>query len=147
MPLDHLAALPADRATVTRLKYLLLAEPRSGSVVTLQVGGEPAVLPESIVVALRNIIAHLDRGASVHIVPSDRQLSLREVGSVLGVSREFVRRLVAAGELNALKVGTHHRVTLGDVLAYKERRDRRRRSALGELHEQSVELGAYDEPS
>jgi excisionase family DNA binding protein len=146
MHIDHLAAPATDRATLTRLKHLLAMQPRPGCTVTLSVGDETASLPDSIVVGLRNIIAALDRGATVDIIPSDRELSLRQAASVLGVSREFVRRLVAAGELGATKVGTHHRVTQGDVLAYKERRDQRRHSALSELREQSAELGAYDEP-
>lgn len=146
MSLDHLAARPADRASLTRLKYLLVAEPRPGSTVTLRVGDESVNLPDSIVVGLRTVVSHLERGTRVDIVPTDRELTLREAGSLLGVSREFVRRLVTSGELAATKVGTHHRITLGDVLAYKERRDGRRRSALHEMHEQSVDLGAYDEP-
>jgi excisionase family DNA binding protein len=114
--------------------------------VTLRIGEDSITLPDSIIYALRNVVSHLERGVRVDIVPTDRKLTLREAGSLLGVSREFVRRLVASGELDASKVGTHHRLTLSDVLEYKERRDRRRRNALSELHDQSVELGAYDEP-
>jgi excisionase family DNA binding protein len=146
MLLDHVAATVRDRATIEKLKFLLAAEPRAGSTVTLQVADGAIPLPESVVVGLRTMIAYLDRGAQVNIVPTDRELSLRDAASLLGASREFVRKLVTSGELNATRVGAHHRVTLGEILAYRERRDRRRRSALDELHEQSVELGAYDEP-
>lgn len=41
-------------------------------------------------------------------------------------------------------VGTHRRIPVGDLLAYKRRRDEARRKALNELTQISQDMGMYD---
>jgi len=63
---------------------------------------------------------------------------------VLGVSRPTVVRLVESGKVPARKVGTHRRLTLGDVLAYREATARRRGKALDQMVREAEELKLYD---
>ena len=51
-----------------------------------------------------------------------------EAGELLGLSRPFIVRLINAGDLPAehLPDSTHRVLRLSDVLAFQERRDRRR---------------------
>jgi hypothetical protein len=49
--------------------------------------------------------------------------------------------LLERGELPFEKVGTHRRVRLTDVVAYRQARDRRRREALDDMVRLGEDLG------
>jgi excisionase family DNA binding protein len=48
-------------------------------------------------------------------------LTIRDVATVLGISRESVYRLIRAGELEPIRVGHRARFTRGDLRDYLER--------------------------
>ena len=58
----------------------------------------------------------------------ERDLSCEQVHS-----RPFLVQLLSKGEITFTKVGAHHRLVLGDVLEYKQRRDRQMLNALDQL--------------
>jgi excisionase family DNA binding protein len=60
---------------------------------------------------------------------------------LLGVSRPHVRRLMDRGELPFRMVGSHHRLPLDAVEAFRERERARRADALADLSELQNELG------
>jgi excisionase family DNA binding protein len=45
-------------------------------------------------------------------------LTIRQVGTILAISRESVYRLIRAGELGAIRVGSHRRFDPADVRTY-----------------------------
>lgn len=144
--LEQVESSRTEHPTILELGHLLAAEPRPNSAgVTLSVAGTSIRLPDSLILALRDVIQHLSRGATIQVVPLDRELTPHEAAAVLGVSREFVRRLIERGQIPSRAVGAHQRLTLKDVHEYRERQKQRRSSALSDLREQSVELGAYDQ--
>lgn len=146
--LDQIESGRADQPAITAIGHALAAEPRPGSPgVFVSVGEHTLALPEAVIHGLRDLVQHLSRGTRVQVVPMDRDLSLTEGAAVLGVSREYLRRLVHRGEIPSQRVGAHHRITLGDLLDYRNRLSERRNRIIHELHEQSVELGAYDDVS
>jgi excisionase family DNA binding protein len=66
------------------------------------------------------------------------------LNEVLGVSRPTVVRLIDAGKLSARQVGTHRRLSLGDVIAYGEASASRRGAALERMARQAEDLGLHD---
>jgi len=54
------------------------------------------------------------RGEVVRLSTEVELLSPAEVGRRLSMSRTTIRRRIASGELKAIKVGTHHRITLAE---------------------------------
>lgn len=77
-------------------------------------------------------------------VESDRDITTTRAAEILGMSRQQLVNLLKQDVLPYHLVGTHRRVRLSDVLAYKTLRSSRRRRALGELTAMSEESGLYD---
>ncbi|MFN7923670.1 MAG: excisionase family DNA-binding protein [Bryobacteraceae bacterium] len=69
------------------------------------------------------LIADLCEGQSVAIVESDAQLTTVEGARMLGVSRQFLIKVLERGEIPYHMVGTHRRIYVRDLLAYKAKRD------------------------
>ncbi|MEV6259522.1 helix-turn-helix domain-containing protein [Streptomyces sp. NPDC051784] len=90
-------------------------------------GGE-VVLPGELVRILLASAGELARGHAVTVLASEAQLSPTEAAELLGLSRPFVARLLDAGDIPSTNLpGSSHRVVrLSDVLAFQQRRERRR---------------------
>ena len=110
----------------------------------LGLDGERIELPDSAFEALRLVIEMLARGESITLVPHGKELTSQRAADMLRVSRPHLIKLLDRGELPFHRVGTHRRIRVEDVLAYRERRDSERKAALDELTRLSEELpGGY----
>lgn len=87
---------------------------------------------------------NLCEGQSVAIVQNDAQLTTVEGARMLGVSRQFLIKLLERGEIPHHKVGTHRRIYVRDLLAYKAKRDSNRRKILDELTRTEADDVLYD---
>jgi excisionase family DNA binding protein len=67
-----------------------------------------------------------------------------EAGDLLGVSRQYLTRLIDKGEIPCDRAGRHRRLKLSDVLEYRRRRDEARGAFIDELTAESAEEGYYD---
>jgi excisionase family DNA binding protein len=105
----------------------MAAESGEGIVLALP-DGRRLPLPESLVDVVRATAKELAEGHAVTVLPADTVLTPAEVGELLGLSRPFVVRLLDEGEIASERLpgSRHRRVRLADVLAFAERRDRRR---------------------
>lgn len=103
---------------------------------TLQADGSKAdelILPGAVLQVLLDVLAQMAQGNAVSLMPVHQELSTQEAANLLNVSRPFLVGLLEQGQMPFRKVGTHRRVLLSDVLAYRERIDREREQALDEL--------------
>jgi excisionase family DNA binding protein len=106
--------------------------------------GERIELPDSAFEALKLIIETLASGQSITLVPHGQELTSQEAADLLMVSRPHLIKLLDRGELPFHRVGTHRRIKIEDVLAYRERRHAERDAAMTELTRLSEELpGGY----
>ncbi len=103
--------------------------------------GEDLDVPPALVSLLLSVAEELERGNGVSVLPLHRQLTTTEAAQLLNVSRPHVIALLERGELPFEKVGTHRRIRLADVIAYRHAQDQRRREALDDMVRQGEELG------
>jgi excisionase family DNA binding protein len=106
--------------------------------------GRSQRLPESLYAFLVQLIANLQAGKSVSIIQSEATLTTVEAANMLGVSRQFLVKLLESKQIPHHMVGTHRRIYMRDLLTYKAERDGRRRKALDDLVEAEIEDGLYD---
>jgi excisionase family DNA binding protein len=72
------------------------------------------------------------------------ELTTVEASKILGVSRQFLIQLLEKGEISFHMVGTHRRMYVRDVVAYKAKRDTARRKTLDDMAKQEFAKGDYD---
>lgn len=106
--------------------------------------GNTQDLPASLDDFLVKLTADLKKGQSVAIVQNDAQVTTVEGARMLGVSRQFLIKLIDCGEVPHYMVGAHRRIYVRDLLAYKAKRDAHRRSVLDELTRAEAADGLYD---
>lgn len=106
--------------------------------------GKTQNLPVSLDEFLVKLIADLCEGQSVALVQNDAQLTTVEGARVLGVSRQFLIKLLERGDIPHHMVGTHRRIYVCDLLSYKAKRDSNRRKILDDLTRAEAEEGLYD---
>lgn len=116
-------------------------------------GGRPRIttedgtvidLPAPVTEALAEVLEAAADGERPLVLRSPDNLTTEQAAAILNVSRPTVVRWIEAGKLPARMVGTHRRLTLGDVLAFRDQSTKRRRQALDEMTRQAEELGLYD---
>jgi len=73
------------------------------------------------------------------------ELSTQQAAELLQVSQQYPVRLVDEGRLACTRTGSHRRLRLTEVLAYKAQRDAERKKALDDLAELTEQHGGYDE--
>lgn len=102
-------------------------------------------LPESI---LRLVYAALDAavaGKKLRLVEEDQEVSPEKAAEFLQVSRPYLVRLLDQAEIPFHYVGTHRRITMSDLIAYKRNRKIKSKKALQRMTEVSEEMGLYDD--
>ncbi|WP_293913927.1 excisionase family DNA-binding protein [Deinococcus sp.] len=117
----------------------------AGGTLYLQLPGhaEPLTLSPVMVRLLRASVKALLEGHAVTLVHTEQELSPVEAAQLLGVSRPFlISHLLDTGKMPHRLVGSHRRLALTDVLAYKADQERRMTIA-DELSREAQALGLY----
>jgi len=107
--------------------------------------GVAADIGENVTAQLQQLLALISEGHSVSILPTEVPLTTQAAADILNVSRQYLVRLLDSGTIPSSKTGTHRRILLKDVLAYKQKRDDECHKALDALTELSMEYGGYED--
>jgi excisionase family DNA binding protein len=141
---EPIIALERERPALVRIGEAL-APKRPGAARLRGPRGEEMVIPQSLYAVLVQAIRQLMSGRAISIVPVMAALTTQQAADILNVSRPFLVKLLDQGTMPFHKTGTHRRVYLRDLLAYKRKRDLASHRALSHLVAEAQELGIYDE--
>ena len=134
---EHLALDEIERA-------LVQPTPESRALI-VGPDGTRTELPESLYAVLVRAAHELRRGRGISILPVGLELTTQQAADLVNVSRPFLIRLLEAGQIPYHMVGTHRRIRLDDLLAYRRRRSQDRRAMLAGMAAEAQELDIYDE--
>ena len=141
---DVIQPVAADKNDIDLLEAALSRVPANTTFCLSGPDTAPVELPESLYRALRDAAQILRQGSAVVISPLRRRLSTTEAGDLLGVSRQYLTRLIDKGQIPCDRTGRHRRLKLSDVLEYKRRRDDARGAFIDDFTAESAEAGFYD---
>ena len=130
-----------EAEVIAQLEQLLSAEASQAKLVASN--GEEVLIPESVYRILRQVIQAMASGQHISVVTQNRQLTTQEAADILSVSRPFMVKLLEAGEIPHIKVGSHRRIRFEDLMTYKEKRDMKHGKLLDELIEITEEASLY----
>lgn len=63
-----------------------------------------------------------EHGSGAVVVPVKELYTTTEASTLLGVSRATLMKLIESGSIEALKVGTHHRIPAEELVAFQRAR-------------------------
>lgn len=104
----------------------------------------PHLVPDEAVPGLLRLLEALARGQSPMFVEDAEGLTTQEAADLLNVSRPTLVKLLEDGAIPYRRVGTHRRLRLADVLAYRETRSQRQKDAFDRLFQMEEEMGLPD---
>ncbi len=138
-PTPAVASLAQDSAQ-SLLKIVAASGLQESVLLTIGKSTEKIPVPTAALKLLADVLIEMGKGHAVTLLPSHVELSTQEAAEILNVSRPFLVEQLENGAIPFHKVGTHRRVPLVDLLAYKHRMDEGRVKALDELTAQAQEL-------
>ncbi len=105
--------------------------------------GTAVEIVEGLAGMLRAAVHEAASGRALTLVPSDEEVSPAKAGQLLGLSRQYVDRLIANGTLPARRLpgSTHRKLRVADVMAFAEQRDERR-ARITQMVDTLVDAGA-----
>jgi excisionase family DNA binding protein len=98
-------------------------------------------IDETVYDLIRRLLIDLAQNRPVSIIPYDHELTTYEAADLLNVSRGYVLKLLNEKKLAHKMVGTHRRIRLEELLAYKDKMFSDSERAADELTPASQDLG------
>lgn len=100
-------------------------------------------VPRSVAEKLLEVLV-AERLEGALVLRAKQEFRPNEAAAVLGISRPHVSRLIAAGRLDARKVGTHWRIPATSLSAFLDDEKAERRRQIEKLADLQNELGMDD---
>ena len=141
--IESIAEVRAAAAERKGLKAVraLVSEP--SDTIRVTVGHDSVDLPRSLVQVLLTATEALEEGGTVAVVSEAAEVSPAGAAKLLGVSRQYVDRLIDAGVLPVRRLprSSYKRIPVRAVLIERARKERKR-EAIGRIVDTAVHDGA-----
>ena len=126
-----------ERRQATELFATLAGHPER---LAVEGAERPVGLPPELARILATVVEVMARGGTVTIGSLPEELTTTVAAEQLGISRPTLMKMIQNGEIPSHRKGSHHRLQLADVLAFKRARIERQRKAFDELRALEEEL-------
>jgi excisionase family DNA binding protein len=142
--------LPSARASEeakAALRELATLPRRKTASRTVQVrpdGEGPSVsvtVPREAFELFLEVLGQMANGNAVTIVPVHAELTTQQAADLLNVSRPFLIGVLDEGKMPFRLVGTHRRIKVADLVAYKQKDEAERKDVLDELTAEAEKHG------
>lgn len=134
---------PSDLSDEQRKSLFQVVE-GGGRAVLIGRNGEPIELPQALNDLFVAIVEAMRRQEAVFLMHESEAFTTQAAANFLGVSRQFLVRLLEGGKIPFHHVGTHRRVFFKDLVQYQRARSRARKAKLDEMTQELVDAGVYD---
>ncbi|HXG78022.1 MAG TPA: helix-turn-helix domain-containing protein [Methyloceanibacter sp.] len=135
----------AEEASIARETLAKLKPLANGNTdIKLRVAGARDVavsIPARLLSLIVDFLEAMAEQKPMSVIPYAAELTTKQAADFLNVSRPFLVKLLDRGEIPHRMVGTHRRVLMSDLLAYKARSDEARRKAIKEMVAEAQKLG------
>jgi excisionase family DNA binding protein len=144
--IDHIISPdPAEQPEMERLRDQIdEIFRRHGQARLVGPDGQALPIPESVFRALVLVAQDMAQGKTIVLMPHGKMLTTQEAADLLNISRPYLVKMLEKGDIPFELVGSHRRLRVEDVLAYRRTRALERRSKLDRLTQLSEETdGGY----
>jgi excisionase family DNA binding protein len=134
----------AEARMAAELARKIAARLGEGKSLKLQVEGkkgEAEPLPPVAARLVLDLLEELARGNAVTVNGIEAEITTQQAADLLNISRPSLIQLLDEGKLPYRRIGTHRRIPLEPVLAYKAEAYDKRKAALDEMSALHQELG------
>lgn len=134
---------PSDMSA-EQLKSLFQVVERGARPVLIGTNGESIELPKALNDLFVAVVEAMKRKEAVFLMHENEAFTTQAAANFLGVSRQFLVRLLEDGKIPFHHAGTHRRVFFKDLVKFQHDRSKTRRAKLDSMTEELVEAGVYD---
>lgn len=127
-----------------QLKSLFKVVEGGGRPTLMGSNGESIELPKALNDLLVSIVEAMRRKEAVFLMHENEAFTTQAAANFLGMSRQYLVRLLNDGLIPYHHVGTHRRVFFKDLVEFQRKRSRQRRSKLDQMTEEMVAAGLDD---
>ncbi len=138
LPTDVEIASAAEAASA----IAAACEMNGGALQLPDANGRSVTLAPALCSLITDVLGYVARGDMVTIGATSAMLTTQQAADILNVSRPFVSKLLKDEEIPHIRVGSHRRIRLADLMSYKAGRDAGREKALDRLAELGQEFDA-----
>ena len=122
----------------------LIAVANANQDITIHVEGASHIsvpLPSIAVHLMLRVLVAMAQRQPVSVIPSEAELSTKQVADFLNVSRPYICKLIDTQQLPARLVNRHRRVKFSDVIAFEKASQAERYEALADMAREAKALG------
>jgi excisionase family DNA binding protein len=135
---EHLVTTPAAGIDLSGVEEFLA---HAQSLRLASADGSEVALPSVLADVLKAAVGPMSRGQSVSVAPVDDEMTTQQAADFLGYSRPTVVRLLDEGRIPSVRLNSHRRVHLADVIAFRDQLAVERRAALAEMSRDATAHG------